>query len=495
MNFTIVLDDLHNDSYANSLNQTLDFEDGYEVCVQDVIIPINGIPQVSAPHNWCNVCEYLDFRPTIIEKFVQVHITERLYKSNVELLREIAKQINKVIKPGEQGMTGFMAHETNGNTYRLHMEGKYIFLIFSLALNFLLGLTTQANDQSIVRVYDDFIFEKSIDLTRILHTNLWLHGDFVKPQMAGKNYYNIITMLTLTNRGVMEQHAQAQLYYVPVIRKRFSALNVFLCKDMEGTRLEVYLPFTITLQFQPQQIPPEIHDGFPMIVTISKDKANVTLNSALDFREQKYVVNLHDMWLSGRWSIVPEGCNYGHISGGPEGSVKFTLDLDHVTNENQFLVEFSNVLYRHVKYTMRTEYNEDVLQVYWSGPYRNYKIDFSDELAYVFGLSDRLGSETKFLYVDQKYDVDKINISRLTTTGISIHADFIKETIVGSQAEYVLRQIALREGVNDYSMSTDNFVNVQPKIISQLGFQVKDLQGRNVAYTSKLTLGLYFRIQ
>src|SRR5271167_4897909 len=158
-----------------------------------------------------------------------------------------------------------------------------------------------------------------IDLSSILHTNIWLHGDFVKPQMVGKNYYNIITMLTLTNRGAMEQHAQAQLYYVAVIRKRFSTLNVFLCKDVEGTRLEIYLLFTVTLHFQAQQIPPEIHDGFPVIVTISKDKPNVTLNSALDFRGQKYMVNLHDMWFSGRWSIVPEGCNSGHISGGPEG--------------------------------------------------------------------------------------------------------------------------------------------------------------------------------
>src|SRR5271167_1490901 len=495
MNFTIVLDDLHNDLYANSLNQTLDFEDGYEVCVQDVIIPINGIPQVSIPHNWCNVCEYLDFSPTIIEKFVQVHIPERVYKTHVELLREIAKQINSVIKPGEQGMIGFMAHETNENTYRLHMGGKYIFLIFSPALNFLLGLTTQANDQSIVRVYDDFVFEKSIDLTRILHTNLWLHGDFVKPQMVGKNYYNIITMLTLTNRGVMEQHAQAQLYYVPVIRKRFSVLNVFLCKDVEGTRLEVYLPFTVTLHFQPQQIPPEIHDGFPMIVTISKDKPNVTLNSALDFRNQKYVVNLHDMWFSGRWPIVPEGCNYGYISGGPEGPVKFTLDLEHAANENQLLFVFSSELYRHTKYFMHFTSVGDGVRVYWSGPSRKYQINFSDELAYVFGLSDRLGSETKFLDMNQKYDADKINISRLTTTGISIHADFIKETIVGSQAEYVLRQIALREGVNDYNMVTDNFVNVQPRIIPRLGFQVKDLQGRNVAYSSTLTLGLYFHKQ
>src|SRR5271163_3157891 len=118
----------------------------------------------------------------------------------------------------------------------------------------------------------------------------------------------------------MEQHAQAKLYYVPVVRKRFSALNVYLCKDVDGTRLQVHLPFTVTLHFQPQQIPPEIHDGFPMIVTISKDRANVTLNSALDFRSQKYAVNLHDMWLneSGRWPIVPEDCNYRYIFGSPE---------------------------------------------------------------------------------------------------------------------------------------------------------------------------------
>ena len=285
------------------------------------------------------------------------------------------------------------------------------------------------------------------------------------------------------------------MYYVPVIKTRFSALNVFLCKDVEGTRLQVYLPFTVTLHFQPQQIPPEIHDGFPMIVTITKDKPNVTLNSALDFRNQKYVVNLHDMWFSGRWLIVPEDCNYGYISGGPEGPVKFTLNLDHVTNENQFLSEFSNVLYRHTKYDMHFTTIGDILKVYWSGPSRNYQINLSDELSYVFGLSDRLGSETKYMYTEQKYDVDKINISRLTTSGISIHADFIKETIVGGQAECVLRQIAIQEGVNDYNIPTNNFVNVQPRIISRLGFQVKDLHGRNVAYTSTLTLGLYFRIQ
>ena len=93
-----------------------------------------------------------------------------MYKSNIELLREIAKQINAVVKPGEQGMVGFMAHETDENTYRLHMGGKYLFLVFSPALNFLLGLTTEPNDRSIVRVYDDYVFEKSIDLSRMLHT-------------------------------------------------------------------------------------------------------------------------------------------------------------------------------------------------------------------------------------------------------------------------------------------------------------------------------------
>src|SRR5271163_1980427 len=100
-------------------------------------------------------------------------------------------------------------------------------------------------------------------------------------------------------------------------------MYVYLCKDVEGTRLQVHLPFTVTLHFQAQQIPHEIHDGFPMIVTISKDSPNVTLNSALDFRGQKYVVNFHDMWLreSGRWPIVPEGCKYEYISGHPEGPV------------------------------------------------------------------------------------------------------------------------------------------------------------------------------
>src|SRR5271163_4771166 len=102
-----------------------------------------------------------------------------------------------------------------------------------------------------------------------------------------------------------------------------------------------------------------------MIVIISKDSPNVTLNSALDFRGQKYVVNLHDMWFSGRWPIVPEGCNYGYISGGPEGQVKFTLNLDHVTNENQFLTKFSNELYRHTKYVMHFTSIGDRVRVYW----------------------------------------------------------------------------------------------------------------------------------
>src|SRR5271163_4574502 len=302
--FTIIIPNLLNKSSTEVLNQTLNFEDEhYEVAVQDFMLPVNAIPSICAPGNWCKVCEYVESNPSVAIKYSTIYISERAYVSNDDLASEISKQIQSTLKTDKR--IGIRARDGESNSYQLHLEKILVFLIFSPELNYILGVTLDVADISIVRLYDEFTFEKSIDLTRMIQTKLWLHGDFTKPQMIGKHYCNIISMITLSNIGVMEQHPQIQLYYVAVLRKRFYMLNLYLCSDIEGTRVNLQYPFIVTLHFRPRQmLPLMIHDGFPMIVTISMDKPYVALNTSLDFRERKYVVYLHDVWIDGHWPIL-----------------------------------------------------------------------------------------------------------------------------------------------------------------------------------------------
>ena len=102
------------------------------------------------------------------------------------------------------------------------------------------------------------------------------------------------------------------------------------------------------------------------------------------------------------------------------------------------------------------------------------KIRLCKEVSYMLGITPYPSMESDWLKDVFKQYFSKVDIHRNTLLEVCIFGDFVENTAFGNVMQRILRHIPIKQNVYEYAMLTDEFVNVQRRIINVLTFNIKD---------------------
>src|SRR5277367_1452148 len=464
--FVITLPHQYNES--EDLNTILDFSVvPYEVCLQEIIFP---------SHAWQNFTEECtevmvgiyseDFTKSQLWK---ARIPARNYVSNDDLVDAINYVIGVIASqiPGAPAVVepkdGIFRVPDKINTFKLRLKWQWQFLVFNSVLSYILGITENYDCNSTPPiVINDFLFDDSIDLTRYTIEKIWVHADFVVPQIVGNTYFPLLALIPLdVGNASVSYKLNPLYYYVPVPRKKFASLNTFLYAAIDGSvKISIQKPYVVTLHFkQRDTIPQHIYYGFPLIVTLKgSDNLTVQLNSQMDFTGRKYRVNLHDKWVSEEgWPQIRSGSSTIEVAISRE-VIRYSMEDSYYNSAHELLTSLN--LY------MQTVDGSTEIKTFWQDgkQYAIIKgkvtIVLPKELNYLYGITPTLTNERIELKEAYIFEYFKMDMKRFTLERICVFADFVKETLVGKECHQLLRIVPMRAQVLEYSNLVDAYVEV-----------------------------------
>jgi len=504
--FVITLPHQYNES--EYLNTILDFSVvPYEVCLQEIIFP---------SHAWQNFTEECaeitlglfnaDYSKSETWKG---KMPVRNYASNDDLVEAIShvvdiisRQIRDVAAagiPAAGPADGIFRVPDKANTFKLRLKRPGQYVMFNPMLSYILGITDNYDcNTTPPAITNDFLFDDSIDLTRYTIEKIWVHADFVIPQIVGNTYIPLLALVPLDVSNASVSYKMNPLYYyVPVARKKISILNTFLCSTLDGVKLSILKPYIVTLHFRRRNTSLQhILDGFPVIVTLKgSDNLTVQLNSRMDFAGRQYKVNLHDVWVSDEgWPQVRSGASTIEVIHGRDVA-RFTM-LDSYYNNAYEIFQAMNM------YVQLVDGSTEIKTFKHEGKYYavikgNVTIILPKELNYLYGITPTLTNERIELKEGYIFDYSKVDMKRFTLERICVFADFVKETQVGKECHQLLRIVPMRAHVLEYSMLVEEYVEVQPRMINSMSFRIKDSLHNPIPmyFTCTLTLAMHFREQ
>src|SRR5277367_1175021 len=289
--FTVTLS-ATNSNHSFDINHAIDFEKyPYEVCIQEIILQ---------PNSWVNiitgggkyyvvyVVKNCSYRTTINFK-----LNSGIYTNTTQFVNAVNKSIFDALQEAKkQGNSTAMSQFTtiptqfitakSVNEYIMNLPQDH-YIVFNEILSYLFGITTSIYSYQLVSIYNNFLFNESIDFSRFLLKMLWLFGDFVAPTMLGSFQKPLLGMIPLDLSSTdVNYKILPKLYYYNVQRRRIKNFSITICSDFNGNVLNLLQPYQITLHFKPAY-PLYYLQGFPLIVHINESHAY--LNSALNFSE------------------------------------------------------------------------------------------------------------------------------------------------------------------------------------------------------------------
>src|SRR5277367_2631769 len=212
--FVITLPYQYNES--ENLNTILDFSVvPYEVCLQEIIFP---------SHAWQNFTEdcaeitlglfYADFSK---QETWKVRLPVRNSVSNDDLVDTITRQMRSADLRfgGPDDDIGIFRVPDKINTFKLRLKKPEQYIIFNPMLAYIVGILedyhSTANPLSLT---NDFLFDDSIDLTRYTIEKIWVHADFVAPQIVGNTYFPLLALTPLDVSNASVSYKLNPLYYL-----------------------------------------------------------------------------------------------------------------------------------------------------------------------------------------------------------------------------------------------------------------------------------------
>ena len=132
-----------------------------------------------------------------------------IFTSNAELVEAVNTAILIAIKKevvttpnafkswGDKKIERFIYRTADGerNKYELKIA-EHNYITFDPILNYLFGVTSNIYAPSVL-LYNDFLFDDSIDFTRFIMTMLWVFADFVESTIMGSQQQPLLGIVPL----------------------------------------------------------------------------------------------------------------------------------------------------------------------------------------------------------------------------------------------------------------------------------------------------------
>src|SRR5277367_6882536 len=125
---------------------------------------------------------------------VDFKLESRIYTNTIEFVNAVNKSIFDALQEAiKQDKTTAISKYTtiptqfitakSGNEYIMNLPQDH-YIVFDEILSYLFGITTSIYSYQLVSIYNNFLFNESIDFSRFLLTILWVFGNFVSPTIV-----------------------------------------------------------------------------------------------------------------------------------------------------------------------------------------------------------------------------------------------------------------------------------------------------------------------
>src|SRR5277367_6310198 len=514
--FTVtLLADSSNHSF--DINHAIDFEKyPYEVCMQEIILQ---------PNSWVNIITgggkyhvvYV-VKNGSYRTVVDFKLNSGIYINTIQFVDTVNKSIFDALQRCEKedkstAISQFTTIPTqfitakNVNEYIMNLPQDH-YIVFDEILSYLFGITTSIYSYQLVSIYNNFLFNESIDFSRFLLTILWVFGNFVSPTILGSFQQPLLGMIPLDLSSTdVNYKILPKVYYYNVQRRRIKNFCITICSDFNGNVLNMLQPYQITLHFKPIYPLYYLH-GFPLIVHINESQ--VQLNSTLNFSESAYEVCIRDIWFSYEgWPNITPGNNEIYIRNSYDDVYLGKVEAlpGYYKTRSAFLGAIATSLIQwHTKQHDTRKHKiskmitfRDVFDLQNKNYIFKPKIDIyiNAHMLYTLGLISHINAIPIAIKPNEVINMDKIDISRITIKNLCIYADFIDESIIACQQDALLKSIPNISYVNryEYASDFDKYRRVQKRYVNTLGFKFKDsLESEYYLHpTCSITIGLYFK--
>src|SRR5277367_195071 len=191
--FTVTLKGA-NSNHNFVINHAIDFEKyPYEVCIQEIFLQ---------PNSWVNIITGGGKYHVVYvvpngsyRAVVDFKLNSRIYTNTIQFVDAVNKSIFDALQEAKKqdkttAISKFTTIPTqfimakSSNEYIMNLAQDH-YIVFDEILSYLFGITTSIYSYQLVSIYNNFLFNESIDFSRFLLTILWLFGDFVTPTMLG----------------------------------------------------------------------------------------------------------------------------------------------------------------------------------------------------------------------------------------------------------------------------------------------------------------------
>src|SRR5277367_2537164 len=114
------------------------------------------------------------------------------------------------------------------NKYKLKIA-EHNYIVFDPILNYLFGVTSNIYAPSVL-LYNDFLFDDSIDVTRFIMTMLWVFPDFVEPTIMGSQQQTLLGMVPLDiTQSDINYKLIPKMFYYKVQQRKIRNITISIC--------------------------------------------------------------------------------------------------------------------------------------------------------------------------------------------------------------------------------------------------------------------------
>src|SRR5277367_6591602 len=301
------------------INHAIDFEThAYEVCMQEIIIQPNSWNNVSKAGG-TYIAVYHDVATGREYRAKAMFEIGNVFRSNAELVdavndailiaikKEIVTTPNAFKSWGDKKIERFI-YRTAHNKHELKIA-EHNYIVFDPILSYLFGVTSNIHAPSVM-LYNDFLFDDSIDVTRFIITMLWVFADFVEPTIMGSQQQPLLGIVPLDiTQSDTNYKLIPKMFYYKVQQRKIRNIIISICDNYMGNVLDITKEFITILHFK-RVLHYYFPETFPLIVSLKNSESYVTLNSPLNFSEYDYEVCVRDVWVSLEgWPNIRQGSN------------------------------------------------------------------------------------------------------------------------------------------------------------------------------------------
>ena len=231
-NYILVSGENDGGQFYNSCNRELDFTEDYEVCMQDMLFPINEQPTVRLGKNWIEAHYHKDATVVVV--------TPGNYKTAGELIDAVNKAIFPTFGKIEE-KDGFYLY-TVTETYGLRPSKE-------LAIQ--LGVITQLSDPVPWMRNKWKVAINKIRIPKNPIQFMSVYADFVENTMIGPDLKPLLRLVPLLDgSGYWEHHMFTLQYYIPVKRCKIQEFGITIRQGLGGDVMDINGVVTIILHFR-----------------------------------------------------------------------------------------------------------------------------------------------------------------------------------------------------------------------------------------------------